>query len=125
MATKGKKILIIEDEPNMLRLLSEHLAENGFSSLLARDGAAGLKKALKEKPDLILLDIIMPRMDGLTMLHKLRKDKWGAKVPVVILTNLSDGESVAAAMQAGVYDFLVKSDWHLDDVIQKIKDRLK
>lgn len=88
------------------------------------DGIEGLKLSLKEKPDLILLDIIMPKMDGLTMLKKLREDKWGKNARVVILTNLSNGEELELAMKNKVYDFLVKSDWELDKIIKKIKERI-
>lgn len=90
----------------------------------AMDGIEGLKLSLKEKPDLILLDIIMPKMDGLTMLKKLREDKWGKNARVVILTNLSNGEELELAMKNKVYDFLVKSDWELDKIIKKIKERI-
>ena len=124
MAEK-KKILIVEDEPNMLRLLKETLEENQFETVIAKDGDEGLKKAKKEKPDLILLDVIMPKMDGLTMLYELRKDSWGKKAKVMILTNLSDAESVGAALNSGVYDFLVKADWKLADVVKEVKERLK
>lgn len=120
-----KKILIVEDEPQMLRLLVDVLEKNKFEALTARDGAAALNIAKKEKPDLILLDIIMPKMDGLTMLYELRKDKWGKDAKVMILTNLSDAQSVSAALKSGVYDFLVKSDWQLKDLVKKIKDKLK
>ncbi len=80
--------------------------------------------ALKKHPDLIILDLIMPKTDGLSMLKELRGDDWGKEVPVIILTNLSDAENVAKAMEKGVYDFLVKSDWKLEDLIKRVKDKL-
>lgn len=67
----------------------------------------------------------MPKMDGLTMLYELRKDKWGKGAKVMILTNLSDADSVSAALKNGVYDFLVKSDWHHKDLVKKVKEVLK
>lgn len=120
-----KKVLIVEDEKNMFSLLKNGLEKEGITVFGTTNGADGLKSALKNHPDLILLDIIMPKMDGLTMLYKLRQDKWGRNVKVVILTNLSDGNSVAAALKSGVYDFLVKADWKLSDLIQKVKEKLR
>lgn len=119
------KILIVEDEPSMLRALHDKFAAEGFEILEARNGESGLAKAKEEHPDIILLDIIMPKMDGLTMLKGLREDKWGAKANVIILTNLSDGESLSTALKHGAYDFLVKADWRLEDVVSKVKEKLK
>lgn len=119
-----KKILIAEDEESIIKVLATKFTHEGFKVFEARDGEEGLEMALKEKPDLILLDIVMPRMDGLTMLKKLREDPWGKKVPIIILTNLSDDKNIADAMVVGVYDFLVKSSWDVDDVIKRVKERL-
>jgi len=81
-------------------------------------------KAEKEKPALILLDIIMPRMDGITMLQKLRKTDWGQNIPVIILTNLSSPVQESAANNLNVADYLVKTDWKLSDVTNKVKKML-
>lgn len=124
MVSTAKKILVVEDDPIMLKVLSENLTREGFRVVEARDGVEGLSFAEKEKPDLILTDIIMPMMDGITMLKKLRNEKWGENVPVIILTNLSDSTYLAEAVERGVYDFLVKTDWKLKDVIKKIKKRI-
>lgn len=120
----NKKILIVEDEESLLKLLSESFIENGIDVLGAVDGEQGLKMALEEHPDLILLDIILPKMDGITMLKKLREDERGKDVKVIILSNLSDSERVEEAMQKGVYDYLIKSNWNLADVINKVKEKL-
>lgn len=120
-----RKILIIDDEPNLLRILEEKFSKESFEVLRAKDGEQGLKAALKNKPDIILLDLIMPKMDGLTMLRKLREDAWGKNAEVIILTNLSDGASIDAALRGGVYDFLVKSDWKLADLVKKVKEKIK
>ncbi|MBI4812429.1 response regulator [Candidatus Falkowbacteria bacterium] len=119
-----KKILIIEDEEAMLEALVGKLVREGFNVFKAKDGEEGLAVALKERPDLILLDIIMPKMDGITMLKKLREHEWGARAEVIILTNLSDGKSVFEAAKAGVYDFLIKTGWSINDVAKKVKERL-
>jgi DNA-binding response OmpR family regulator len=121
---KKKQILVIEDEDSIRTALVDKIVFEGFNALEARDGQEGLKIALKKHPDLILLDIIMPRMDGLTMLKKLREDKWGEGVPVILLTNLNDSEKIFEAMDSGVYDYLVKSNWEIDDVVKKAREKL-
>jgi DNA-binding response OmpR family regulator len=119
-----KMVLIIEDEPSLVAILTEKITSEGFEVLKAGDGKEGLDKALLGHPDLILLDIIMPKMDGVTMLTKLREDEWGKKVPVVILTNLSDDDMVSKSIQNGVFDYLVKADWKIEDLIDIIKRKL-
>jgi len=121
----SKTILIVEDEVSLRHALRDKLTHEGFSVSEAKNGAEGLKSALRDKPDLILLDIIMPKMDGMTMLKKLRIDKWGKDAKVIILTNLSDSQKVADAMAQGSYDYLVKSDWKIEDVIKRVNERLK
>jgi CheY-like chemotaxis protein len=121
----NKKILIVEDEAALRNAVSDILSFEGFTVLQAKNGQEGLDVALKEHPDLILLDLIMPVMDGLTMLEKLRTDQdWGRSVAVILLTNINDPEKVAQATEAGSYDFLVKSDWNIEDVVKKVKGRL-
>lgn len=120
-----EKILIIEDEKQLLQTLQLKIAKKGYSVLSANNGRDGLELAIKEKPDLILLDIIMPVMDGLTVLSELRKDNWGKSAKVIILTNLSDADSVAEALDKNAYDFLVKSDWKLEEVMKRVKEKLE
>lgn len=126
MPTKiDKKILIVEDETPLRNAVSDILTFEGFEVFQAKNGQEGLNAALKEHPDLILLDLMMPVMDGLTMLEKLRQDAdYGKKAAVILLTNINDPEKVAMATEAGSYDFLVKSDWNIEDVVKKIKGRL-
>lgn len=120
----NKTVLIIEDEEATLKVLVSKFKHEGFDVLETRDGEEGLNVSFKEKPDLILLDIIMPKMDGMTFLKELRKDSWGKNVPIIILTNLSDDKSIAEAMEGGVYDFLVKASWETADVVKRAKERL-
>jgi len=120
-----KTILIAEDEGPMLRALVDKFEKSGFKVFPAQDGEEGLSKALKEKPDILMLDIIMPKINGLELIKKIRDDKWGEQVPIILLTNLSDNDSVAEAAKYGVYDFLVKTDWHLDDIVKLVKERLE
>lgn len=126
MLKEPKKILIIEDDKDMKFLVSERLTLEGFSVICAENGQVGLDMALNEKPDLILLDILMPIMDGMEVMKKLRQDDWGAKVPIIILTNLSVSEKIIKELLEGEpLFFLVKSNWDLKDVADKIKKALK
>ena len=122
--SNAKKILIAEDEEPMLRALVEKFEKSGFEVIPAQDGEEGLTKALKDKPDLLMLDIIMPKINGLELIKKIREDRWGEQVPIILLTNLSDADNVAEAAKYGVYDFLVKTDWHLDDIVKLVKEKL-
>ncbi len=125
MAKINKTILIVEDEEPMLKALGDKFKYEGFKIIEARDGEEGLEAALKQRPDLLLLDIIMPKMDGMTLMKEVRQDKkWGQDVPIIMLTNLSDPESVSEAAKFKVYDFLVKTDWRLDDVVKLAKEKL-
>ncbi|MCH7529980.1 response regulator [Patescibacteria group bacterium] len=120
-----KKILIIEDDTNLQSQLAGVFKDDGFQVTLAGDGGKGLMLALVEHPDMILLDIILPKMDGITMLKKLRKDEWGKNVPVIILSNLDTVEDLSKAMEGGAFKYLVKTDWELKDIVIKVKEALK
>jgi DNA-binding response OmpR family regulator len=119
-----KTILIIEDDAVLLWALAKTLSTEGFIVHKATDGEAGLELAVREHPYLILLDIIMPKMDGLTVLKKLRTDQWGKNVPVIILTNLSAADT-AKDIGNKSQEYLVKAEWKLTDVVEKVKKRLK
>ena len=124
-----KTILIVEDEDTLRNVLREKLEKENFSVLEAKNGQEGLDLALAKKPDLILLDIVMPVMDGLTMAKKIREEERKAgklsegQMPIIFLTNLSDEKTLSSGQQAGVYDYLVKATWTLDGIIKKIKDK--
>jgi DNA-binding response OmpR family regulator len=120
-------ILIVEDEEIMRKSLAEGFQKAGFEAHTAADGSEGLSAALQLHPDIMLVDIMMPKMDGITMLREMRKDEWGQHAKVILLTNVSDVAKIAEAMESGIgesYDYLVKTDWKLEDVIAKVKARL-
>lgn len=120
-----KKILIVEDELAYSKLLSDQLIEKGYSVLEAVNGKGGLEIAKKENPDLILLDIRMPVMDGMTMLDLLRKEKWGNKMKVIMLTNLEpDDKIIREVVTTEPSYYFVKSDIKLADLLAKIKELL-
>lgn len=123
----NKKILIVEDEEAMLDAISDTLSNQGFTTITAGDGEEGLDIALKQHPDLILLDIFMPKMDGLVMLQKLRLDEWGRKAPVIILTNLNPNSNsvINSVLKNEPAYYLLKSDVKLEGIVDKVKEVLK
>lgn len=124
---KQKTISIVEDEATIRRVLRDVLQQQNFSVLEAKNGIEGVTQVLKYHPDLVLLDLLMPEMNGMVALEKIRKDTWGAKVPVIILTNLSANseELVQAMVREQPVCYLIKSDWKIHDVVKKIKEVLK
>ena len=122
---KNKRILVVEDEDAILQLLTERFTNEGINVLPAKDGKNGLKIALKEIPDLILLDLVLPKMDGMVMLKKLRANNQGKNIPVIILTNLNEVELVAEALRNKVYDFLIKANWQVEELVEIVKKRLR
>ncbi len=126
--TKGKyTIAVIEDEEIMSRSLVGEVEDAGFIVVTAFDGAQGLELVLKEKPDLILLDIVMPKMDGMTMLGKLRgSGDYGKHVPVILLTNLNAGDDIMEGVAKNEPSYyLVKANYTVADVVAKVKTCLE
>jgi len=102
--------------------LTTRLSLEGFAILQARNGQEGFDIAIKEHPDLILLDIIMPVMDGMTMFNKLQEDSWGRTAKIIFLTNVADNQKWSNVL--GGQDYMVKSSWRLDDVVRVVKKKL-
>jgi len=124
MNKESKKILVVEDEAPLRTLLITELKREGINAIGAKDGEEGLELALKEHPDLLLVDILMPKKDGLEMIKELRNDAWGAGAVVVLLTNLNDSEKIVEALQYGTREYLVKADWRIEDVIKMAKEKI-
>jgi two-component system alkaline phosphatase synthesis response regulator PhoP len=122
MTKNSKKILIIEDEPDILELLVDKFVSEKFKVLQSTSAERGIKLALENKPDFILLDIILLKMDGITMLKKLRQNPWGKNVPVIILSNVTDQAKVSEAMRLGVYDYIIKTNLILNDLVKQVKE---
>lgn len=119
-----KSILIAEDQAPLVRVLSDKLNSEGFSVLSAYDGEESLSLAFKKHPDLIILDLLLPKISGLEMLKKLREDDWGKTAKVIILTNLSDVQALSDVIENEVFDYFVKTNIRLDDLVKKIKAKL-
>lgn len=123
--SEKKKILLVEDDPALRRILVEKLSDESFAVIEASDGIAGLDIAMRERPDLVLLDIFMPKMDGVTMLSHLREDStWGKTASVLVLTNSTDAETIAKVTGLGAADFLIKSEWSLVELVERIRKEL-
>ncbi len=116
-----KKILFIEDESALQRAATQVLSEEGYRVLSALDGEAGLRLAKEEKPDLVLLDIILPKKDGFEVLSGLKSDPATKNIPVIILTNLEGSADVEHALALGATTYLVKTNYRLEEVVEKIK----
>ena len=117
-------ILVVEDESAAVLALGDVLKGEGFEVLTATNGKEGLATAIAKRPDMILADLKMPEMGGMEMVAQLRNDPWGKDVPVMILTNASDGETVQQAQDLGAMEYFVKGDMHMTDIIARIKSRL-
>jgi DNA-binding response OmpR family regulator len=117
-----KKILIVENDTVIAKILAHTLTAHGFSVSEARDGLEGIETITAQSPDLILLDIDMPKMDGMTMLKELRKA--GNNTPIIMLTNMNNPEYIADAAEYDVREYLIKADWEIDDIAAKVKAKL-
>ena len=123
----NKKILIVEDDEDFSVILQKKFANEGFSIVTAGNGQEAIEVTEREKPDLILSDVLMPKMDGMTMMKKLREaNEWGKSVPIILLTNLSaDDDKINKAITENepAY-YLVKANYTISDLVEKIKERL-
>ena len=123
MADINKKILIVEDDKNFLWILKQSFVSEGFSVVTAENGELGLDLAERENPDLILLDILMPKMDGITVAKKLKEA--GSKAQIMFLTNLKDVQHISEAVDTvKETDYLIKSDFHVDAIVSMVKTKL-
>lgn len=121
MDTNKTKILVVEDEAILLTALSEELKQQGFEVVGAKNGVEGVEKTNSEHPDLVLLDLVMPKLDGIGALKQMKANPQTKEIPVVILTNLSDYDKIAEAMSLGAKDYLVKANYRLEELVNKIK----
>jgi len=120
----NKKILLVEDDTFLSGMYVSKLDMEGFDTVLASEGKQGLKMIKEENPDLILLDIILPKMDGFEILKEIRKDKKIKDTPVILLTNLGQKKDVDKAFKLGAVDYLIKAHFMPSEVVDKIKKTL-
>lgn len=119
-----KTILIVEDDPTLQKTLSAALEKEGYQIKQALDGEIALRTAKERELDLILLDLILPKYDGFEVLAELKKDEATKSIPVVVLTNLETSEDVQKALSLGATTYLVKANYNLQDVLEKVKKSL-
>lgn len=116
-----KKILVVEDDLVLNKALSEFLGAEGFDVVVAIDGEEGMRKAKETRPDLVLLDIIMPKKDGYEVIKEMKEDEDLKGTPIILLTNLGSINDVEKALHLGATTYLVKADYKLEEITQKIK----
>lgn len=126
MSKDNVTVLVVEDEKPAREALALGLKQKGFAALTAADGSEGLSLAIKKHPDIILLDLMMPKMTGIEVLKALRQDAWGKKVPVILLTNMpADDQIMKEIIEEEPTFYLIKSDWKLEDVLHKVEQTLE
>ena len=123
--TTKKKVLVVDDNENLTTVLVDKLNLAGYDVQGAMNGEEGLKKALEFRPEVILLDLVMPKMDGIEMLKKLRENEWGKEPKVVVLTLLDEADYIAKVMENNVYGYIIKTDYSLDGIVKKVEDTLE
>ena len=120
-----KVILFIEDEPALQKTFGDILKQEGYEMISALDGEIGLRLAKDRKPDLILLDLILPKVNGFEVLKELKEDKETKDVPVIVLTNLEGVADIDRVIELGATTYLVKASYSLEEVVAKIKKALQ
>jgi len=115
------KILIIEDDKFLRELIIQKLGKEGFEVDEAAEGEEGIKRLQENKPDLVLLDLILPGIDGFEVLRRVKADKATAAVPVVILSNLGQRDDVDKGLELGAVDYLIKAHFTPGEIVEKIK----
>lgn len=125
MDEKKKTLLVVEDEEAMQMALVDLFTNEGYEVLHASNGSEGLSIATTKHPDLIFSDVKMPVMDGIQMIHELRKDEWGKHAQIVLLSNMSDIAMIQEAMTQGSFFYMLKSDSSMQDIAAMAKARLK
>ncbi len=119
-----KKILFVEDEQALQRTIGEALRREGYEVVSALDGESGARIAKEENPNLILLDLILPRRSGFDVLKELKADDATSAIPVLVLTNLESPADVDRAIELGATTYLVKANYDLSDIVRKVKAAL-
>jgi len=119
-----KKILIIEDEEIILDLLERKLTQEGYEAFVARNGEEGLEKMRMVKPDLILLDIVMPKMGGFEVMEEMQKDSQLREIPIIVVSNSGQPVEIDRAQGLGAKDWLIKTTFDPREVVEKVKKQI-
>jgi CheY-like chemotaxis protein len=124
MAESARRVLLAEDDRFLRRAAESRLRQNGFTVLPAVDGEEALKVARAERPDLILLDLIMPKLQGFEVLKALKQDPATAPIPVIVLSNLGQDQDLKRAMELGAIAYFIKAHLSLQDLVQRVAQTL-
>lgn len=119
---KKHKILLIEDDPLLVKMYQTKLAMEGFEAEIAYDGEEGVKMTKDLRPDLILLDLMLPKMDGFTVLKIIKKDPQTKKIPVIVFSNLAQSSDIEEARRLGASDYIVKAHLTPNEIVKRIKE---
>jgi DNA-binding response OmpR family regulator len=125
MTTSKKKILVVEDDPMINSMYKTKFKVAGFEVFTADNGVTGLELVKKEKPDIVMLDVMLPQLDGFSVLEQIKKDETTKDIPVIMLTNLGTDEDKAKGARMGALDYLVKASLTPGQISEKIKQILK
>ncbi|GBD34073.1 Response regulator ArlR [bacterium HR34] len=120
-----KKILLIEDERNLHKVLNDYLQGEEIEIISAFDGEEGIKKAKELKPDVVILDLVLPKIQGMDVLRELKKDEVTKHIPIIIFTNLHDFNAIQESVECGVNCYLLKSDYKIEDLLKRVKQVIK
>ncbi len=123
--TKKVHVLLVEDDTFLANIYKTKFDMEGFKVSVSENGEEGLADAKKKKPDIILLDILLPKMDGFTVLEKLKEDSGVKDIPVILLTNLGQKDDVSKGLEMGAVDYLIKAHFKPSEVVDKVKKILK
>lgn len=124
-AKKPVKVLVVEDETFLVKIYTVKLKKEGFEVTIANDGEEAVRMAAEVKPDLILLDLILPKMNGFEALEKMRANPDNKSTPVIVLSNLGQEEDIKRAEALGADDYLVKANFSIQDIVAKIHATLE
>ena len=124
-AKAGKTVLVVEDDNFLIKAYEAHLAKAGFHVRTALDGVEAVESLKKVMPDIILLDLVMPRMDGFDVLEEMQKKSEWKKIPIVVLSNLGQESDRDRSLKLGAVEYIVKSDFSLQEIVGLINKHLK
>jgi len=121
----AKKVLLVDDDLVLTDMVSEVLRDESYDVHVEHDGEAGLAKALAWQPDVMVLDVMMPKLTGLAVLEAIRGTDWGKNVPALLMTNVNEPEAISATAETGTpVEYLLKTDWTIEQIVEKIKAKL-
>jgi len=124
MINKKEKILMIEDDPFLRKVYRDKFTQTGFDFIEATNGIEGTNKTISERPDIVLLDLMLPRKNGFEVLIDIRKNKKNKNIPVIILSNLGQESDIERGLALGADDYLVKTEISISEIVDKVKEWL-